>query len=161
MFAGAVDRWRRPCCRRPFYPLNIDKCFLATLTNISQIYYAKPPSAFAQLDGSTFLKVSRAKNWCSFMGSRAWRTQSAARKTRRRKALPIFLGGRGTRALLISFISRSTSYAVLSRMKTKAGARKLLRGSGHDLILLFSFLLFFFFFFAPFVRHSLRPCLSA
>lgn len=25
----------------PFYPLNIDKCSLATLTNISQIYYAK------------------------------------------------------------------------------------------------------------------------
>ena len=46
-------------------------------------------------------------------------------------------GARGTRALLISFISRSTSYAVLSRMKTKAGAKKLLRGSGHDLIFFF------------------------
>lgn len=40
----------------PFYPLNIDKCLLATLTNISQIYYAKSLRLL-----KPFLKLSRAK----------------------------------------------------------------------------------------------------
>lgn len=73
------------------------------------------------------------KNWCSFMGSRASpsprrkrkrKRKKKKKKTRRRKATPPIPWKRpGGRALLISFISRSTSYAVLSRMKTKACKR--------------------------------------
>lgn len=106
----------------PFYPLNIDKCSLATLTNISQIYYAKSLRLrAAETVPETFEgKKIGVHSWAVVRRLRHGGRGRGRRRHGEEKPLHRFLGGR---ALLISFISRSTSYAVLSRMKTKACKR--------------------------------------